>query len=165
MFRKGRRLVRNSWVHLTSALLMGAVSACAHTAPPACPGSTADAQGVDRTIRSYFAALAADDELAAARLTSPTFYSFDVGKRFTGPELSATLKQLHQRGTVLQWNIGAIDAHFDCNTAWAAWENVGAAGTVDDLKPVKWLESAMLRRHRGQWVLEFLHSTRAQAAR
>lgn len=143
-------------------LLLCSLSACAHMAPSACAGSTADTQAVERTIRSYFSALATDDDAAAARLTSPTFYSFDVGKRFTGPELSATIKRLHQQGTVLQWNIGPIESHFDCNTAWAAWENVGSVGTAGDLRPMTWLESAMLRRHRGQWVLEFLHSTRAQ---
>lgn len=147
---------------LAAALAMSAASACAHIEPQACASPGADADAVTRTIKSYFAALAADDEAAAARLTSPSFYSFDVGKRYTGPQLSSTIKQLHQAGTILQWNIGSVDTHFDCNTAWAAWENVGAAGKATQLKPVKWLESAVLRRHRGQWRLEFLHSTRAQ---
>jgi len=141
--------------------LVAATSACAH-GPNRCASSPADAQAVDRAIRSYFEALAADDEAAASRLTTPNFYSFDAGQRFTGPELSAAVEQIHQRGTVLQWNIGPIDTHFDCNTAWAAWENVGAAGPAGAVKPVKWLESAMLRREQGRWRLEFLHSSRAQ---
>ena len=157
--------MRRCLAGVAGAVLLAATSACAHTQPVACAGTSADSEAVASTIRAYFAALAADDEAAAARLTSPSFYSFDVGKRFTGPELSRTIRQLHQQGTVLQWNIRAVDTHFDCNTAWAAWENVGAAGTAGAMKPVRWLESAMLRRHQGRWVLEFLHSTRAQEAR
>lgn len=147
---------------LCPILLLCSLSACAHMTPSACASSSADTQAVERTIRSYFAALATDNEAAAARLTSPNIYSFDIGKRFTGPELSATIKRLHQEGTVLQWNIGPIDMHFDCITAWAACENVGSVGAAGSLRPMKWLESTMLRRHRGEWVLEFLHSTRAQ---
>ena len=142
--------------------LLLTTSACAHLDPNRCTGSAADAQAVSQAIRAYFAALAADDEAAAALLTSPSFYSFDAGQRFTGPELVSTIKQIHQRGTVLQWNIGPIDTHFDCSTAWAAWENVGATGPANALKPAKWLETAMLRRRQGRWQLEFLHSSRTQ---
>jgi len=100
--------------------------------------------------------------VAAARLTSSNFYSFDVGRRYTGPELSRVVRQLHERGRVLQWNIGPVDTRFDCNTAWATWENVGAAGEAGSLQPVTWLESAVLRRYQGRWLLEFFHSTRAR---
>ncbi len=146
---------------LAGALLLVA-SACAHLEPDRCAASPGDAEAVSRTIRSYFAALAAGDEAAAANLTSPSFYSFDAGKRFTGPELVAAVKEVKRGGTVLQWNIGSIDTHVDCNAAWAAWENVGAAGPAGAVEPVKWLESAMLRREQGHWRLEFLHSSRAQ---
>lgn len=156
--------MRKTSAGLACLLLIGATSGCAHTPANACAGSSADAATVAQTIKAYYAALAADDAAAAEQLTSPSFYAYDVGKRFTGPELSATIRQIHQQGTVLQWNIGSIDTHFDCNIAWAAWENVGAAGPAAQLKPARWLESAVLQRHRGKWLLEFLHSTRATQA-
>ena len=149
-----------------AAMLMLAAGGCAHVDAGRCAGAPADRAPVERTIRGYYAALGADDEAAAARLASPSFYSFDGGKRYTNPQLVAELKKAHQAGTVIQWNIGPIDTHFDCHSAWAAWENSGAVGTAGALKPVKWLETAMLRRQpggpAGEWRIEFLHSSRAQ---
>ena len=147
---------------LAGCALVLAVSGCAHAGRTSCFGKAADARSVEQSVRSYFAALAAEDETASARLTSPSFYSFDAGKRFTNAELVVAIKRAHAQGTVLQWNIGPVDTHVGCDTAWAAWVNTGAAGPAGALKPVRWLESAMLRRTDGGWKLEFLHSSRAQ---
>ena len=126
--------------------------------PGAC-SSDAAAEDVSVTIRSFFEALARDDHAAVGRLTTPGFYAFEVGKRYTGPELSRLIANAHQSGRVMQWNIGPIDARIDCTIAFAAWENTGAAGTAARLEPRAWLESAMLVRRDGRWVIDFLHST------
>ena len=44
--------------------------------------------------------------------------------------------------------------------AWAAWENSGSAGDSTNLKPVRWLESAVLVKNDGIWKIDFFHSTR-----
>jgi hypothetical protein len=121
--------------------------------------SDAAAREIAGTIKSFFAALARDDDAAVRRLTTPDFYAYDVGKRFTGPELSTLIADLHRQGRVLEWNIGAVDARIDCNLAFAAWENVGASGTATEMKPRTWLESALLVRESGAWRIRFLHST------
>jgi hypothetical protein len=146
------------------ALLLFAAGGAVAASPPACSSSGADTEQAAGVVRSFYAALAADDEAAVGRLTAPGFYAYDVGKRFTAPELSAAIKGAHGSGVVLEWNLGPIDARVGCDLAWAAWENHGRVGTAAALKPMTWLESAVLRRDGGRWVMVFLHSTRAEAA-
>jgi hypothetical protein len=114
---------------------------------------------VSETIRSFFAALAIDDHAAVKRLTTLNFYAFEIGKRYTGPELSKLIADAHKSGRTIQWNIGPVDARVDCNIAFAAWENTGAAGTAAKMQPRAWLESALLLRQDDRWVIDFLHST------
>lgn len=121
--------------------------------------SPAAAQEVSETIRAFFAALAIDDDEAVRSLTTPNFYAYEIGKRYTGPELSKLIGDAHKSGRVMQWNIGQVDARVDCNLAFAAWENIGAAGTAAKLEPRAWLESASLLRQGDRWVIDFLHST------
>ena len=92
--------------------------------------SSAERDGVARTIHAFFAALAKDDHAALRRLTTPSFYAFEVGKRYSGPELAALLAEAHKAGRVINWNIGPISARVDCTIASAAWENIGSAGTA-----------------------------------
>lgn len=129
------------------------------SAPPRLCSSGAAVSEVSQTIRSFFAALAVDDHAAVKTLTTPNFYAFEIGKRFTGPELSKLIADAHQSGRVMQWNIGAVEARVDCQLAFAVWENTGAAGTASRLEPRAWLESALLVRQGDRWVIDFLHST------
>ena len=149
-------------VAICGMLLMGA---CAHPRADGCDSDSADAVAVDRTVRAFFAALAADDLAAYARLTTPTFYSYDVGKRFDGIELAELVQSAHARGVQLNWTIGPVDAHVGCGMAWAAWENRGSAGVPPKVEPVVWLESAVLVKQGGEWKIDFFHSTRAAPVR
>jgi hypothetical protein len=125
----------------------------------------AGAEEVSGTIRAFFAALARDDDSAIARLTTPGFYAFDIGKRFTGAELSASVADAHKAGRTIEWNIGTVTTVMDCDLASASWENVGASGTAPNLQPRAWLESATLLRRDGRWLIHFLHSTPKNPAR
>lgn len=149
---------------MASVVLTSCQSVFPNASPVAAVGnkscsSPASSGEVSDTVRSFFAALAADDDAAVRRLTTPSFYVFDVGKRYTGPELSKLIADAHKSGRILQWNIGAMDTRVDCAIAFAAWENRGAAGTTAKLEPRSWLESALLLRQGNRWVIDFLHST------
>lgn len=121
----------------------------------------ADVAKIEMTIRDFFEALRRDDKGAFQRLTTRSFYSFDVGKRFAGDELLEMVREMHAQRVQLNWNIGAITIHLECNMAWAAWENSGSVGASTDLRPARWLESAVLVKKEGTWKIDFLHSTRA----
>ncbi len=96
-------------------------------AQPSCSSSPSARDEVADTVRAFFEALARDDT-EVGRLTTPDFHAFDVGRRFTGPELSRLIADAHRSGRILQWNIGPVDTQVDCNSAFAFWENVGASG-------------------------------------
>lgn len=151
---------------LSAALAMTlTLSGCAHIDQQTCPDSPAELAKIDGTVRSFFHGLRKEDADAFKRLTTSSFYSFDVGKRFVGTELMGVVRDAHARGVQLNWKVGQIDTHLSCNMAWAAWENVGSAGVPPRVEPVRWLESAVLVRQDGEWKIDFFHSTRAPAVR
>ena len=145
-----------------SALLVPSLAGAAASAAPArakaCPKPTS-AQELGNVVRAFFAALAVDDHAAVQRLTTANFYAYDVGKRYSGAELSKAIAKAHESGRIIQWGIGEVDARIDCNLAFAAWENTGAAGPKGQLQARVWLESALLVRHEDRWLIDFLHST------
>jgi hypothetical protein len=157
--------MKHAFVCLAASALLVSCQSPAPTAGPTALASArlcsspASAEQVSETIRSFFAALTIDDDAAVRRLTTPNFYAFEIGKRLTGPELSKIIADAHKSGRTIQWNIGPVDAHVDCNIAFAAWENTGAAGTAAKMEPRAWLESALLLRQGDRWVIQFLHST------
>lgn len=126
-----------------------------------CPTNAAEVAAVSDTVRAFYAALLKEDDAAFVRLTAPSFYAYDAGQRFKSVELVDLVRQVHRAGNVLEWNLGAINAHVECNMAWASWENKGRAGPASAPQPVTWLESVTLSRQDGRWVIEFLHAHRA----
>ena len=154
------KLSRRSGIALAAVLLSG----CAHSQPTACVASPADIAAIDLTVRGFYDALRRDDRAGFQRLTTPTFTSFDGGVRFSGTALSNFVRDAHARGVQLVWNIGPIDTHGGCDMAWAAWNNAGSVGTPPQMKPVRWVESAVLVRREDLWKIDFFHSTRAPNA-
>ena len=121
-------------------------------------GSNAEIEG---TVHAFFDALRKEDKAAFQHLTTTHFYAFDAGKRYSGTELVDVVKDAHDRGVQINWSIGPLDTKFDCDVAWTTWENVGSAGKPPDVKPLRWLESAVLVRDNSGWRIDFFHSQRA----
>ena len=137
------------------------LSGCMHGGQSVCSGSPQAKGEIERTVHAFFDALRKEDKVAFQRLTTTSFYSFDVGKRFVGTELVDVVRDAHVRGVQLNWSIGPLDTNLRCDVAWSAWENVGGAGVPPDVRPVRWLESAVLVRQNGSWKIDFFHSQRA----
>ena len=137
------------------------VTGSAHGRPSNCPSSLRASGEIKQTINAFFGALRIEDKLAFQRLTTKTFYSFDGGERYPGASLVDVVREAHAKGVQLNWSIGPLDTKLRCNVAWSAWENVGSAGIPPAVKPVRWLESAVLIRQNGSWKIDFFHSQRA----
>ena len=149
---------------LTSPLTLAAammLAACAHGRPSHCPAAPQATAEIERTVRAFFDALRNEDRAVFQRLTTASFYSFDAGKRYAGTALVDVVRAAHARGVQLNWSIGPLDTKLRCDVAWSAWENVGSAGVPPNVKPVRWLESAVLVRQNGSWKIDFFHSQRA----
>jgi len=138
-----------------------ALTGCVHARQADCPSRDDARAEIERAIHDFFDALRKEDQGAFQRLVTGSFYAFDVGKRFDGPELFDVIKDAHAQGVQINWSLGAIDTKLQCDVAWSAWENVGSAGIPPDLEPVRWLESAVLIRENGDWKIDFFHSQRA----
>lgn len=126
-----------------------------------CPVSSAARDEVERTVQAFFDALRNDDDGAFQRLTTASFSSFDGGKRFAGIELVDVVRNAHSGGVQLNWSVGRLVTKIRCDVAWSAWENVGSAGIPPDVRPVRWLESAVLVRRDGNWKIDLFSSQRA----
>ncbi|MEM1051083.1 MAG: hypothetical protein AAGI28_03215 [Pseudomonadota bacterium] len=127
------------------------------------PAETAEAE-VEQTIRDFFDTLRGEGELAFEDVTTPTMYSFDVGQRFEGRELADLIIEALEEGVEINWTLGPMDTEVACKVAWAQWENTGSAGTPPDVRPVRWLESAVLVHEDGRWKIDFFHSQRARGS-
>ena len=132
-----------------------------HARQSDCPASSAARNEVERTVHAFFDALRNDDKAAFQRVTTASFYSFDGGKLFPGIKLVDVVRDAHSGGVQLNWSVGRLDTKIRCDVAWSAWENVGSAGIPPDLRPVRWLESAVLVRQNGNWEIDFFSSQRA----
>lgn len=141
----------------TSLVLTG----CADARQPNCADPVDARAEIEATIHDFFDALRKDDEASFKSLTTESFYSFDVGKRFDGTELVDVVRDAHAQGVQINWSIGPVDTKLSCDVAWSAWENVGSAGIPPDLQPIRWLESAVFVRENGSWKIDFFHSQRA----
>ena len=147
--------------YLIALAVASLLSGCAHGDRSACVSSPQTKAAIETTVHAFFDALRQEDKAAFRRLTTPSFSSFDVGKRYVGTGLVDIVKDAHARGVQLEWSVGPLDTKIDCNVAWSAWENNGRAGIAADMKPVRWLESAVLVRQDGNWKIDFFHSQRA----
>lgn len=128
---------------------------------PACVASQSDAAEIESVVHAFYDALRKEDEGSFGRLITTSFYSFDVGKRYTGVGLVKLVQNVRARVVQLNWSVGPLDTHVGCGMAWATWQNVGSAGVPPQVQPVRWLESAVLVRQKNAWKIDFFHSTRA----
>ena len=150
---KHRTLLIAATALLTSTILAAA--------PEQADPALADKTQVTETVRSMFAALAANDADKFRAVLAPDFYAFDVGKRFTGDALLELIKTAHAAGSVYVWTVNEPDVHISGDIAWIAYVNRGSIKDASGTENVTWLESAVLQKDKGAWRIRFLHSTRA----
>ncbi|GAA4725288.1 hypothetical protein GCM10023325_23830 [Sphingomonas lutea] len=144
---------------LSATMLAG----CAHAVPAPCPASPRAEAEIERTVQAFYQALRTDDLGAFRRVTTARFYSFDGGDRYDGIALAELIRDARAAGRKFTWSVGPLDTQRQCNVAWTAWQNSGSAGPAGQVKPVTWLESAVLVHDGKAWKIDFFHSHRATA--
>lgn len=148
-------------INSSLALAVAAMFASSAYAQSTCPAPSEARAEIEHTAHAFFDALRKEDRPALQRLTTTSFYAFDAGRRFAGTELIDVVRDAHAKGVELNWTIGPLDTKLSCDVAWTAWENVGSVGVPPDVRPVRWLESAVLVHQDGRWKIDFFHSQRA----
>jgi hypothetical protein len=148
-------------------IVAGMLSVCASllpqtaTAASACaPAATAktDVMGV---MNDMLEAFRTDDQERLQQVTSPDFYAYDGGMRFTGPALMGLIKKGHASGKRWVWSITDPEVHVACNSAWITYVNQGSVEDASGRQALTWLESAILEYSNTRWHIRFLQSTRA----
>jgi ketosteroid isomerase-like protein len=142
----------------TAALLTSTIGAGAAEQPGP---SAADQNQVTDAVRSFFAAAAADDLDKLHAVTTPDFYAFDAGGRFTRDALMDLIKAAHAAGNVYVWTVNEPEVHITGDIAWITYVNRGSIKDASGTKDVTWLESAVLQKEKAIWRIHFFHSTRA----
>jgi ketosteroid isomerase-like protein len=122
--------------------------------------SAADQAQVTEAVRSFFAAAATDDLAKFRAVTTPDFYAFDAGGRFTSDALMDLIKGAHAAGKVYVWTVNEPEVHISGEIAWITYVNRGSIKDASGTKEVTWLESAVLQEEKGMWRIRFFHSTR-----
>ncbi|MFN2604422.1 MAG: DUF4440 domain-containing protein, partial [Gemmatimonadaceae bacterium] len=135
----------------TASLLTSALGAAAsdQSGPPA-----ADEAQVTEAIRSFFAAATADDLDRLHAVTAPNFYAFDAGGRFTRDALMDLIKAAHAAGKVYVWTVNEPEVHISGDVAWITYVNRGSIKDASGTKDLSWLESAVLRKEKGDWRIQ-----------
>lgn len=126
-----------------------------------CTATDADKPAVAETMRMVFAAGMKNDVAGFDALIAPGFYMYDGGKRFDGDEIMTKMIVARQKqGYKYVWTVTDPVVEVDCNTAWIAYVNKGSLTNPDGAKTdLTWLESGVLEKRNGHWLLRFFHST------
>jgi len=146
-----------TFLNITAVLLTLSLRGLA--AEPTRPATADEAQVVE-AVRAMFAALATEDIPKLRTIIAPDFYAFEAGGRITGDALIDLMKKAHAAGKVYVWTVNEPEVHIDGNMAWVTYINRGSIKDSAETKNVSWLESAVLRKDKGDWRIKFFHSTR-----
>ena len=65
-----------------------------------------------------FAAARADDLPALLAVTTPNFYAYDGGRRFTAQSLMALIQKAHADGKHYEWSVTDPEVHVSCDLGW-----------------------------------------------
>jgi len=146
-----------------------AVMLCSGFSPAAqarmlgCVANQADEAAVVDTVRSMYAAAAANDMTRLHAVFAPGAYLFDGGTRYASIDaLMQVILGYRTKGVKFVWNVTQPDVHVHCHEAWIAYVNAGAITLpgATAATPAKWLESADLEKQDGVWKIVFFQSTR-----
>lgn len=117
-------------------------------------------QTVQSVIRGVFEAISAMDMESVQSYCKPDIKILESGKiwnldslalRVNGAKAAANLKRVN--------NIDFLDTRINGNVAWTYYNNEAIFTSGDKTFSIKWLESAVLVREKGEWKISFLHST------
>jgi hypothetical protein len=148
---------------MCAATLMMAGRAVVAQQTKACVATDADKPAVTEVLRTMYVVAMKNDVAGFDALLAPGFFMYDNGHRYEGDEImTKVMPGYTQKGFKFVWSVQEPVVEVDCNTAWITYVNKGSVTMPDGTKAdMSWLESAVLEKRDGRWLLRFFHSTRA----
>jgi ketosteroid isomerase-like protein len=129
-----------------------------------CPDIPAQYAAVVQALRTMYLGATKEDDSIIRKVIAPDFYAFDNGSEFHGMELFHSVRTTYQdKGYTFVWTVTDPTVHTACNMAWISYTNLGSMTFPDGKKvPAKWVESAVIEKEHGRWLVRFFHSTLVQ---
>ena len=119
-------------------------------------------KNVQKTVTEFFEALSAMDPRLIDPLVARDFVLLEMGevwntdslkKRMVLPE-GIDFKRINY--------LDFIRTDINGNVAWVSYHNRAEIKWNNSVRPIEWLESAVLLKESGRWKLSLLHSTKVE---
>jgi len=114
---------------------------------------------VQQVITRFFDALSVTNIPQMKAEVSDGFILLENGEIWTIDTLANKISRPKPEGYLRQNSFDFIETKIEKNRAYVYYKNKAEITSKTRNATVKWLESAILRKEKGRWRMEFMHST------
>ena len=114
---------------------------------------------VQQVITRFFDALSVTNIPQMKAEVSDDFILLENGEIWTIDTLANKISRPKPEGYLRQNSFDFITTKIDKNRAYVYYKNKAEISSKTRNATIKWLESAILRKEKGRWRMEFMHST------
>jgi hypothetical protein len=116
-------------------------------------------QAVEKVITRFFDALSVANIPQMKAEVSDGFILLENGEIWTIDTLSSKISRPKPEGYLRLNSFEFLETKIDKNRAWVYYKNKAEITSKTRNLTIKWLESAILRKEKGRWRMELMHST------
>jgi hypothetical protein len=114
---------------------------------------------VQQVITRFFDALSVTNIPQMKAEVSAGFILLENGEIWTIDTLANKISRPKPEGYLRQNSFDFIETKIEKNRAWVYYKNQAEITSKTRNVTIKWLESAILRKEKGRWQMELMHST------
>ena len=120
---------------------------------------TSEKAEVQQVITRFFDALSVANIPLMKAEVSDDFILLENGEIWTIDTLANKISRPKPEGYLRQNSFDFLSTKTDKNRAYVYYKNKAEISSKTRNTTIKWLESAILRKEKGRWRMEFMHST------
>ena len=120
---------------------------------------TSEKAEVQQVITRFFDALSVANIPLMKAEVSDDFMLLENGEIWTIDTLANKISRPKPEGYLRQNSFDFLSTKIDRNRAYVYYKNKAEISSKTRNATIKWLESAILRKEKGRWRMEFMHST------
>ena len=120
---------------------------------------TSEKAEVQQVITRFFDALSVTNIPQMKAEVSDDFILLENGEIWTIDTLANKISRPKPEGYLRQNSFDFLSTKTDKNRAYVYYKNKAEISSKTRNATIKWLESAILRKEKGRWRMEFMHST------
>ena len=120
---------------------------------------TTEKAEVQQVITRFFDALSVTNIPLMKAEVSDDFMLLENGEIWTIDTLANKISRPKPEGYLRQNSFDFLSTKIDRNHAYVYYKNKAEISSKTRNATIKWLESAILRKEKGRWRMEFMHST------